>query len=323
MVVPYSVCSSDTVYRFITITTPSIAITTASATCSGLGLASVEISGVGGPFNYVWSPGGQNTAQASNLAPGLYTVSISRPGGSCPISQTVNITAPIHISGSIQSGSLSCSSASAQAVINNGSGNYTYSWSPGSQNTASVTGLSAGVYTLMYSDTTNNCTGSSTVLIQLPVPTLNVNGNFTICPNVTATLAASGADTYSWSSGPTSASMTVTPTVNTVYTVVGTYTGNTCASSKTVMVIASKCVGLAETSSVDEIRIFPNPFTQTIRILGVGEGNVSIVDMLGNVVMQKEVSGDCDIDLGELHKGIYMLKVQQRHGCIAKQIIKE
>lgn len=323
MVVSYSNCAPDTLYKFVTITTPTLGITTVSATCSGLGAASVTVEGVNGPFNYLWSPGGQNTAQANNLTPGLYTVSISRPGGSCPASQTVNVSTPIHINSSIQSGSLSCTSASAQAVINNGSGNYTYTWTPGGQNTSSVTGLGSGVYTFAYSDTTNKCTGSSTILVQLPVPTLSVNGNFTICPKVTATLTASGADTYSWSNGPATASTTASPTTNTTYTVVGTYTGNTCTASKTVAVIASKCVGLEEAVLAEKVKLFPNPFSGTIRVEGIIEGSVTIIDVLGKTVGTSIIKDDREVDLSGLENGIYFMRIQQREISITKQIIKQ
>lgn len=61
-------------------------------------------------------------------------------------------------------------------------------------------------------------------------PTLSLVGPTVICSGATTTLLASGAVTYTWLPGPTNASISVTPSVTTVYSVVGTVT-NGCLSS--------------------------------------------------------------------------------------------
>ena len=58
--------------------------------------------------------------------------------------------------------------------------------------------------------------------IRKVTPYLNVTVNsLSICPGSSATLTATGATTYSWSSGATTASIVVTPTATTTYTVMG------------------------------------------------------------------------------------------------------
>ncbi len=51
----------------------------------------------------------------------------------------------------------------------------------------------------------------------------------------TATLTTSGASTYSWSTGATTTSITISPSVATVYTVMGT-DANNCSSTNSVMI---------------------------------------------------------------------------------------
>jgi len=114
------------------------------------------------------------------------------------------------------------------------SGATTYTWSSG-QNTPTVT-LSPSVttiYTLTGSSTPNcNSTGTVAVTVTL-TPNLAVS-NITTCPGTAATLAASGASSYSWSTGSSSATIVDTPTINTSYTVTG-FNG-VCSSSNVVSV---------------------------------------------------------------------------------------
>jgi hypothetical protein len=56
-------------------------------------------------------------------------------------------------------------------------------------------------------------------------PTLTVSGTTTICSGQSTVLSASGADTYTWTSGPTASDYTVSPTGNATYSVNGTSLG--------------------------------------------------------------------------------------------------
>ena len=61
-------------------------------------------------------------------------------------------------------------------------------------------------------------------------PTLSVNASTTtICAGDAVTLNASGASTYSWSHGPTTAQVIANPLQSTLYSVVGTNTASGCA----------------------------------------------------------------------------------------------
>ena len=87
---------------------------------------------------------------------------------------------------------------------------------------------SAGVYTV--SLTSSNANGSSSVYtntINVTNPPVVSVTSFTVCQVQSKALTASGASTYSWSTGSTNTVVIVSPTVTTVYTV----TGNTGACS--------------------------------------------------------------------------------------------
>jgi gliding motility-associated-like protein len=92
-------------------------------------------------------------------------------------------------------------------------------------------------YTVSGTDA-NNCTntGVATIFIN-PLPTIIVNAP-PVCIGNTATLTALGANTYTWNTGATASTITLTPTTNTTYTVSGT-DGNNCVNTTTQTVVVN------------------------------------------------------------------------------------
>jgi hypothetical protein len=87
--------------------------------------------------------------------------------------------------------------------------------------------------------------------IDCPVIPVSITPTSTIlCRGQTATLTANGTSTYSWSTGVTNASVVVTPSVTTNYTVNGIQPGG-CYGSKTVsiMVISNPTIGVSISNS--------------------------------------------------------------------------
>nr|MBP6731815.1 hypothetical protein [Chitinophagales bacterium] len=113
-------------------------------------------------------------------------------------------------------------------AVTNGTAPYSYRWSSSgtgatdvsAQTGSSITGLAPGTYSVTITDDAGiQATASATVTSTLS--TFAVSPNVAICPGGSATLSASGADIYSWSTGETTADITVSPTATTVYTVTG------------------------------------------------------------------------------------------------------
>ena len=93
------------------------------------------------------------------------------------------------------------------------SGNGTYSWSTGAT-TASITVTTAGTFTVTVTGE-NGCssTASVTTTLDNTLPGASIsndNGLALNCTTPSTTLTASGNGTYSWSTGATTASITVT-----------------------------------------------------------------------------------------------------------------
>jgi gliding motility-associated-like protein len=114
-------------------------------------------------------------------------------------------------------------------------GGVSYTWSPGGY-TSAVVVLSPTVtstYTLTGEDA-NSCINTATASITVKVtPVLSV-ANDTICLGDAATLTASGTPTYTWSTLDTTASITVSPIITTIYTV--SSTNGICVGTQTCVV---------------------------------------------------------------------------------------
>ena len=94
----------------------------------------------------------------------------------------------------------------------------------------------AGIYYIK-TTTAGGCTDIKPVVVTFnasPVITIN---SATICPNTSAVLAATGATTYSWNTGSTTNTISVAPTITTIYTVTGTALG--CSSTTVATVVVS------------------------------------------------------------------------------------
>ncbi len=80
---------------------------------------------------------------------------------------------------------------------------------------------------------------------------VTISGDNTICSGQSTTLTASGGNSFVWNTGATTASINVSPTVNTTYRVTATFTfGITASASRTVTVYANPNVAISGTSSI-------------------------------------------------------------------------
>src|ERR1035437_2225895 len=84
-------------------------------------------------------------------------------------------------------------------------------------------------------DATSGCANSTMHSIEIFNPGISIQAiNNPLCSGTTATLTASGASTYTWSTNAgslTTNSVAVSPTANTTYTVTGTDAAHSCISS--------------------------------------------------------------------------------------------
>ena len=126
-------------------------------------------------------------------------------------------------------------------------GGTSYQWSNGANNAViSVSPVSTTTYTVTATNAAG-CTATSSVTITvnpLPVPTVSVSetsgaapNDGIICSGATASLTATGGNTYLWSTGATTATISVTPAATATYTVTVTNSNNCSAVATRVITV--------------------------------------------------------------------------------------
>ncbi len=187
----------------VTITQPgaiSAGINTTDVTCNGLSNGDASISAGGGlaPYTYSWS-NGNTTSSINNVISGVYTITVTDNCGTV-YTTTVNINQPAVLTSTPYLVTVSCAGvATASANPAGGTAPYTYSWN-GGQTTDTITGLSAGTYSVSVVDI-NGCSTStgSVVFTGTSVLTLST----TVLANVTCNNGNNGRVTVSLSGGAT------------------------------------------------------------------------------------------------------------------------
>jgi gliding motility-associated-like protein len=223
---------------------------------------------VSGGTTYTWSPAATlSSANGSSVTANptlttIYTVSTTACGGSIntnTVQVVVNGLPPTI--GAINGSTTICPNATAitYSVANVASTNYTWTVPAGATITSTPTNSNAitvnfGATAGTVSVTAVNSCGTSTasLLVSLnPAITLTVTPNNTsICAGSSTTLTVSGATNYTWSpsgtlSSANGTSVTASPTINTVYTIIGA-TG-TCTGSATASITINPSLSLTVT----------------------------------------------------------------------------
>ena len=217
---PYSVlvtdvngCSQSTL---VTILEPTISTIATDVSCFGSANGTLEaiITNGSNAYSFSWNdPSGQTTALATNLEPGVYTVTASDVFG-CEIIATDSIFQPEEMTVNILSTTL-CTAfelAKVKAEVDGGIMPYQFLWS--TSESSSEIFVSDGSYNLDVTDA-NSCVTTQTVVVE---PYSPINISFTTTPascidnndGIIASTVSGGYMPYEyyWSHGPQ------TPTIN-------------------------------------------------------------------------------------------------------------
>jgi len=261
-----------------TVTQPlNIAVTAAptNVKCFGGATGSARATGTGGttPYTYTWSTTPvQTVANATGLAPGIYTVTLSDKNG-CVAVNTVTITQPA--SGTtltVSSVASGCSGATGSATVaaTGGTAPYTYRWSgAGGATAATDSPLAAGTYTVSVTDANGCRTTTTEVVNNTSGLTVSVAGTNLTCSgskngSVTATVVGgTPAFTYSWSGGASGQT--------------GAVASNLASGNYTVTVVdAAGCSFTAKATLTQPTRIRPTITKTNETCPGSANGSASI-----------------------------------------------
>jgi gliding motility-associated-like protein len=162
-------------------------IVVVDATCANpnSGQFTVNASGGTGTLTYQLETGTPQTSNVfTNLAAGTYVVTVI-DGTNCTNSSTATIAAPTSFTltqGTIVSADCGATNGSATVTVTNGSGNYTYNWSPSGGTNATASNISAGIYDVTVTDQTSGCQETLQFIVPaLGGPTLTLTNSQTLC----------------------------------------------------------------------------------------------------------------------------------------------
>ena len=192
-------------------------------------ITGIIASGGTGVLSFDWNAINASGTDTVNLSSGSYTLTVTDAAG-CIVSggpYVVGGTLPVNVS---VSGPLVI--CEGQSTTLTATGASLYNWSSGGATNIEI--LSPVVDT-NYSviGSTGPCSDTTTVFITVnPLPTANIVGDTSICFGESTVLQAFGGSSYLWSTTDITGSISVSPSVSTVYNVVASnICGNDTASA--------------------------------------------------------------------------------------------
>lgn len=223
---------------------PTPNITGNNAVCQG---ASLPLNGVGG-IQYNWSTGQTNPSIVlSPTSPLTIGLTVTDANG-CTAATTRAISISPLPSANINGNTTVCA---GDGTVLTASGGLAYTWNTGQSNPVVVLNPSN---TTTYTVTVTNdfgCSATATkTVVVTPVPLVNIVGNNVLCAGAMTTLTASGGTVYVWNTGQSGASVSLSPTTNTVYTVTVTSNGCLATASRTVTVNPVPTAGISGITAI-------------------------------------------------------------------------
>jgi hypothetical protein len=183
-----------------------------------------------------------------------------------------------------------------------------------------------GTYTIYLNaneGTYNNAQACKKVIV-LPTPNIASNSP-TICLGESVVLTANGANNYTWSTGATTPTITVTPGATGANTYTFSGSNGPCIAKSAANVIVYNCVGFTELSVAPSLKAYPNPTTGKINITTDQKIHLQIFNNAGACVYESEFKEGTtnNESLQDLASGLYLLKAVSERGTSYLKLLKE
>lgn len=184
-------------------------------------------------YNYVWSNGFQGSS-ISVVSAGVYGVTATNTTNGCTsvASYSVMLDPIYNLVAGISSPACLGTPTTLFAVGGNAGPQNTYIWSNGATTNEIIVAPPVNTTYTVTITTQNGCTRAVTRSLSIvALPGADITGPTEFCEGQTINLQATGNGTYKWSNGETTSSISVTPSVNTTYTVTVTSSSFTACKS--------------------------------------------------------------------------------------------
>jgi hypothetical protein len=309
-------CVAITSSSFVMNMQPSLVVSGNLNLCTGQS-TSLTASGA---TSYNWSNGSSNPSVFLTPAAST-TLFLTGNNASCASGTLITISVAPMPTVTVAGNYTICS---GNSVTLTAGGATSYTWSNGVTTTSNV--VAPGV-TTAYTVTGANsiaCKQSVSTYVYVGAsPSLTVSGGSTICPGQAALLSASGADTYSWSTGALGAILGVTPFSTTSYVVVGTSFVGNCSDSKTITVVVDGCNGIKDVTGNSGTRIYPNPLKEILNLDCAAATHIIIYNTLGMLMLETDfVKGTHTLRTGDWSIGTYFIKATSKDQSEVIKMVK-
>lgn len=203
----------------------------------------------------------------------------------------------------------------------------TYTWTNGNTSgTVVVTPTANSTYTVTGTNTLGCPSMTSVQIVVNPIPNLTLTtGKPAFCKGDVITLQASGANTYTWSTGATTATINYTTSTSNTISVIGNFSLTNCVATKSIQLIPSDCTGL---TAIDEAKVllYPNPVNNILHVetSGLQQYSIKIYNAIGTLIQSCIFSQNhADINLWHLPSGLYVVDISSENSTIRTKVIKE
>jgi hypothetical protein len=190
-------------------------------------------------------------------------------------------------------------------------GGGSYAWSNGGTTaTINVCPVITTTYTVTVTNS-NGCTATKEQIITVnPIPTATINGANAVCAGNSTILTATGGNTYLWSTGATTASITVSPSMATSYNVTVTNAGGCSATAnKTVTVNA---LPMVQASCAENVCLGS---TLNLTALGNGDASGATFSWSGPNGFTAASQNTSIVNVTNAAAGTYIVTITNAYGC--------
>ena len=281
-----------------------------------------------GNGNFLWNTG--ETTSSISVSPSTTTTYTVTASNSCEVDVTDDIIVNVYELPSVNAGD-DTTIFNGESTTLTATGTGSFLWSTGETSSSiTVNPTITTTYSVVVTSD-QGCLNQDTVIVNVnDVDTTNESAgpDKNICLGSDVLLTANGGESYLWSNGEAGASIIVSPTETTVYTVLIT-NGNTHSYDDVTVYVDEDCSG--EISLKAELSIYPNPTSGVLNIemIGVQDNlNISLFSLNGSRIYDENVHSSSkvktlkkQINLSRFARGIYIVRLGNKGDVYTKKVL--
>ena len=266
--------------------------------------------------DFLWSPTGETTPEIMVNTPGIYSVTASNGCGDfIDSTEVISMLSPTI---NIGNDTIICFGESL-LLIPQITGEGELIWST-NETTNEIFISEEGEYSVSIE---NECGESAdTIYLSVDVNDFAFTSDTIFISGGDSCLLSGveGYSSYTWSTGDTTQTITVSQTGTYCLTVI-----DSVGCEATDSIVVARPYNVSSLSFLENIKIYPNPVTDELIIEGLtGNEEITVRDLLGRETLFEVVNNEpLNINLSDLSKGVYIITIKLKSDSKVFKILKE